>query len=44
LACKDEFKLTIEQVKKLDKRVERYLNMVGDRLVGMDEIKAFLDK
>jgi hypothetical protein len=44
LACKDECRLTMEQVNKLDKRIERYLRYIGEGLVGLDDIKASLQE
>jgi len=44
LASKDECRLTMEQVNKLDKRIERYLRYIGEGLAGLDDIKASLQE
>ena len=43
LACKDEFWLSDEKLEKLYNRIERYLNMVGDHEVSLEQVDGFLD-
>lgn len=42
LACKDELKISNEELEKVDRRASRYLEAIGDRLVTVDDIKDSL--
>ncbi len=42
LACKDELRISNEELEKVDRRASRYLEAISDRLVTMDDIKESL--
>lgn len=42
LACKDEFKASDAKMRKLNDRLERYLEHLGDRTATMEDVKRNL--